>query len=123
MGLHGLALLLVLDGVNRLDPAAGQAGAILPLATLLSDLSQGGGVHIWLYVLLALPAWPLFVFLWAGAYAVIFIIISYGLSKREDAIIGHGAHLGGALAGIVITLLLRPESFSELIQQISEKFG
>ncbi|MCA8891953.1 MAG: rhomboid family intramembrane serine protease [Hyphomonas sp.] len=60
---------------------------------------------------------------WAGAYAVIFIVISYGLSKREDAIIGHGAHLGGALAGIVITLLLRPESFSELIQQISEKFG
>lgn len=71
VALHGLVLLLVLDGVNRLDPAAGQGGAILPLATLLSDLSQGGGVHIWLYVLLALPAWPLFLFLWAGAYAVL----------------------------------------------------
>ena len=31
--------------------------------------------------------------------------------------------LGGAIAGLVLTLLLRPESFNELLQQIANKFG
>lgn len=104
VALHGLALLLVLDGVNRLDPAAGQAGAILPLATLLSDLSQGGGVHIWLYVLLALPAWPLFLFLWAGAYAV----LSTGIRFWDGWILAalDRARAGEDAAGRVTLLIL-----------------
>jgi membrane associated rhomboid family serine protease len=37
--------------------------------------------------------------------------------------IAHGAHLGGAVAGLVLTLVLRPESFSELLDQIAQEFG
>jgi membrane associated rhomboid family serine protease len=51
------------------------------------------------------------------------IVISYFLAKREDRIIGHEAHLGGAVAGVIATLLVRPETLGEFIAQASQRFG
>lgn len=61
--------------------------------------------------------------MWAIVLAVLFIIGSYFLSQREGSIIAHGAHLGGGLAGIAITLILRPEVWGDLVSQISTAFG
>ena len=69
-----------------------------------------------IYLMFAIP-------IWAGVYGALFIIISFILSGRDNAMIAHGAHLGGAVAGLVITLLLKPESLGNLLQQISERLG
>ncbi|WP_185817101.1 rhomboid family protein [Hymenobacter metallilatus] len=42
-------------------------------------------------------------------YGILFVLLSaYGITARRDAI-GHDAHLGGALVGLVTMLLIRPE--------------
>ena len=51
------------------------------------------------------------------------IVISFIFSQRENAMIAHGAHLGGAVTGIALTLILRPESFGQLLDQIARQFG
>ena len=92
--------------------AAGASGAIsgvilsfclfYPFATLL--------------LFFVLPMWAIFL-------AALFIWVSLVLSRQENTLIGHGAHLGGALAGLFITLAMRPEVFGQLMAQISDKFG
>ena len=61
--------------------------------------------------------------MWAIFLAVLFIWVSLVLSRKENTLIGHGAHLGGALAGLFIALALKPEAFGMLLEQISSKFG
>ncbi len=61
--------------------------------------------------------------MWSIVLAVLFLVGSYVLSKRENTIIGHEAHLGGAVAGLLVALLLRPDAWGMLLQQIAEKFG
>ena len=45
----------------------------------------------------------------AIVFAVVFVAISAGLMGREGNRISHEGHLGGALAGVALTLLMRPE--------------
>ena len=61
--------------------------------------------------------------MWAIVAAALFIGVSFILSKNENRMIAHGAHLGGALAGAAMTFFLVPESLTSLIQQISERLG
>lgn len=61
--------------------------------------------------------------MWAITLGVGFIIGSYILSQNENSLIGHGAHLGGALAGVAITLILRPNAWGELMQKIANQIG
>lgn len=42
-------------------------------------------------------------------YGALFILISARLMERADRIIAHEGHLGGALAGVVLTVLMKPE--------------
>lgn len=42
-------------------------------------------------------------------YGVFFIFISAQLMERSNRVIAHEGHLGGALAGAVLTVLMRPE--------------
>ena len=48
-------------------------------------------------------------------FAVLFIAISAGLMGREGNRISHEGHLGGAIAGVVLTLLMRPDALSGII--------
>lgn len=111
--LLGGSLWDIVDKRNQPDyRAIGASGAISGLMSAVGILFP----FLTIGILGILP-------MWAGLYAIIFILVSFSLSSRQDAIIGHGAHLGGALAGIVLTLVLRPQSFDELLQQIAAKFG
>jgi len=69
----------------------------LPFATLL------------LFFVIPMPAIVL---------AVGFIGVSYYLSGKKGGLIAHGAHLGGALAGLATAIALRPEAVGRLIQQV-----
>ena len=55
--------------------------------------------------------------------AALFIGVSFILSKNENRMIAHGAHLGGALAGAAMTFFLVPGSLTSLMQQVAERLG
>jgi membrane associated rhomboid family serine protease len=42
-------------------------------------------------------------------YGALFIFISARLMERSDRVIAHEGHLGGALAGAVLTVIMRPD--------------
>ena len=45
------------------------------------------------------------------------------LAQNENKIIGHEAHLGGALAGMAATIALRPDVWSRFIRLVSDALG
>ncbi len=47
-------------------------------------------------------------------YGVLFIVISARLMGREGNRIAHEGHLGGAIGGVVLTVLLRPEIVGQI---------
>lgn len=47
-------------------------------------------------------------------YGVLFIFISAQLMERENRIIAHEGHLGGAVAGAALTVLMRPDVVTSL---------
>jgi membrane associated rhomboid family serine protease len=61
--------------------------------------------------------------MWGIVFGVLYVAISYAFSMRENRIIGHEAHLDGAVAGVIATLLVRPETFSEFVAQAAARFG
>ena len=54
-----------------------------------------------------------FLFLPVGIPAILFgalfIVLSAQMMERQNRIIAHEGHLGGALAGVALTILMRPE--------------
>ena len=65
-----------------------------------------------LYLFFAIPM-PAIVF------GVGYIAISFFLSRRDRTMIAHGAHLGGALAGLVLTVLVEPDALTRFIGALS----
>lgn len=59
----------------------------------------------------------------AVVFAVGFLLISAVLAQNENKIIGHEAHLGGALAGAAATIALRPEVWPNFISEVSRALG
>jgi len=56
-------------------------------------------------------------------YAVLFVLYSvYGMGRNNDNI-GHDAHLGGAVIGVVTTILLEPRALPFFINQITSFLG
>lgn len=52
----------------------------------------------------------LFVPMPAWMFGILFILISMQLMNRQDRIISHEGHLGGAVAGVILTVLMLPET-------------
>ncbi|MFZ5618855.1 MAG: rhomboid family intramembrane serine protease [Pseudomonadota bacterium] len=50
----------------------------------------------------------------AIVYGALFIAISAQMMERENRVIAHEGHLGGALAGVALTVLMRPEVVTRL---------
>ena len=55
----------------------------------------------------------------ALVFAVGYIGLSYYFSRRGGGLIGHDAHLGGALAGIAMAIFIRPDSVGNLLDQLA----
>ena len=64
-----------------------------------------------LYIFFAIPM-P------AILFAVLYIVLSVYASKREVGRVAHEAHLGGALGGLALTLLLYPPSIGIFLGQL-----
>ena len=64
-----------------------------------------------LYIFFAIPM-P------AILFAVLYVVLSIYASRREVGRVAHEAHLGGALGGLVLTILLYPASPGTSLDQI-----
>ena len=59
----------------------------------------------------------------AVLFAILFIVISAMLAQREDRVIGHEAHIGGGLAGVLATIAVQPSALARFGEQISSFLG
>lgn len=59
----------------------------------------------------------------AIVFGILFIGISTVLAQRENRIIGHEAHLGGAIAGLIATIIVAPRSLSIFSDQVVRVLG
>jgi membrane associated rhomboid family serine protease len=92
--------------------AVGASGAISGLMLAVSILAP-------FQVLMLMAIIPI----WAILFGVLFIALSIALSSRDNAIIAHGGHLGGALAGVLLTLVLLPGSGPAFVGQVLERLS
>jgi membrane associated rhomboid family serine protease len=78
--------------------AYGASGGVCGIIFAYVLLFPGGGIHMY-FIPLAIPGW---------LYAPGFMLLSfYGMKSARDNI-GHDAHLGGAIIGLLITAVLQP---------------
>ena len=69
-----------------------------------------------LYVFMLIPV-P------AILFAVLYIAYSAASTGNANSRIGHEAHLGGAIAGLLVTMALSPGIVSEVLQQVPALLG
>jgi membrane associated rhomboid family serine protease len=83
--------------------AVGASGAVCGIIFASIALFPGMGV-VFFGLPFSIPGW---------FYGVVYVLFSiYGIKSNKDNI-GHDAHLGGALIGMAIALLLQPVAFAE----------
>ena len=70
-----------------------------------------------------LMIFPIPFFMPAVILGIAFVVLSAILSQRDNKTIGHEAHLGGALAGILVTIAVQPAALSNFSQQIARALG
>lgn len=70
-----------------------------------------------------LMIFPIPFFMPAVLLGLAFIVVSAVLAQRENKTIGHEAHLGGALAGFLATILMAPGAFANFSSQIAAALG
>lgn len=70
-----------------------------------------------------LMIFPIPFFMPAVLLGLAFIVVSAVLAQRENKTIGHEAHLGGALAGFLATILMAPGAFASFSSQIAAALG
>ena len=107
--LVGASLWMLADKRNTPDySAVGASGAIsgIVLAFCMFQPFQ----MLPLFFLLPIPA---------VVFGIGYIILSYWLSRRESTMVAHGAHLGGALAGVAATILVYPDVIAIFMRQLS----
>ncbi len=96
----GSLLALLMNRKNSSYRAVGASGGVCGIIFASIFLVPGGSVYLF-FVPIPIPAW---------LFGIIFIVVSiYGVS-RNSGNIGHDAHLGGALTGIVMAGTVRPEA-------------
>lgn len=78
--------------------ALGASGAVS--AVLLSVVMCMPDLTLLLFFVIPMPGW---------FFAIAYIGYSYWASKNSNDNIGHEAHLWGAISGIVLTLILKPD--------------
>lgn len=100
---------------NRTNPEYRAAGASGALSGIILAFCMIAPFSTLLFLFI-IPMWGI-------VFGVAFVVLSYVFSQRADRIIGHEAHLGGAVVGIVTTLLVEPRVWTSFLAQLAEKFG
>ena len=59
----------------------------------------------------------------AVVFAIVFIVISVILAQNENRVIGHEAHIGGGLAGVLATIAVEPRALGHFAEQVSAVLG
>jgi membrane associated rhomboid family serine protease len=91
--------------VHKNDPeysSVGASGAVCGI--MFASIALFPGMSISFFGLLSLPSW---------IYGTLFIAFSIYAIRSGKNNIGHEAHLGGALIGMLIALLMQPSAFVE----------
>lgn len=97
----GNVLALVINKSNKYYTAVGASGAVSGVLFSTVAIHPGIGISI-MFIPIAIPGW---------LFGILFILYSvYGMHKGSDNI-GHEAHLGGAIIGILTTLAFYPRLF------------
>ncbi len=83
--------------------SVGASGAVCGIIFASIALFPGMGIGFF-FLPISIPGW---------LYGILFVLFSiYGIRSKKDNI-GHEAHLGGALVGMAVALLLEPAAFLE----------
>ena len=61
--------------------------------------------------------------MWAIVFAPLYIVLSIYAARQGGGRIAHEAHLGGALGGLALTILLYPAAISIFMDQVVARFG
>src|SRR5579871_1606774 len=91
--------------VHKNDPeysSVGASGAVCGI--MFASIALFPGMSVSFFGLLSLPSW---------IYGTLFIAFSIYAIRSGKNNIGHEAHLGGALIGMLIALLMQPSAFVE----------
>jgi len=70
-----------------------------------------------------LMIFPIPFFMPAVVIGLLFVVGSAILAQRENKTIGHEAHLGGALSGILVTILVAPAAFTNFANEVARALG
>ena len=107
---HAVALWMHKD--SPYYSSVGASGAISGVVVSFAVFYPHKLIYVFL-IPLGFPAW---------IFALAFIVFSaVAMIKKKDARMGgiaHEAHLGGAIGGLVLTLLLKPAAFSVFLSQM-----
>ena len=83
--------------------AVGASGAVCGIIFAFIALFPGAGIRFF-GMPISIPGW---------LYGIVYVLYSiYGIKSKQDNI-GHDAHLGGALIGMAVAMLLEPAAFLE----------
>ena len=85
--------------------AVGASGAVSGVVFASILLYPQGSVYVFL-IPFAIPSW---------LFGIVYLLVSiYGMRAQKDNI-GHEAHFGGALSGLILTLWFQPESGTRFV--------
>ncbi|MGB5873876.1 MAG: rhomboid family intramembrane serine protease [Bacteroidota bacterium] len=111
--LSGVAATLLTFVMHRNNPryrALGASGSVS--GVILAAIVLYPSMSLYLFFLpIPIPG-PVF--------AIGYIVISFFLARRQVGNIGHDAHIGGALAGLLLGAFLSPLGFGPLLQAFRE---
>lgn len=97
--LGGNLLSLYIHRRHNAYSAVGASGAVC--GVIFASVALFPGMQVSLFFFLPLPGW---------LYCILFVLFSiYAIRSRRDNI-GHDAHLGGALIGVVTALIMQPSA-------------
>jgi membrane associated rhomboid family serine protease len=107
--LSGIAATLLTFLLHRTDPryrALGASGSVS--GVIFAAIVLYPGMSLYLFFLPVPIPGPVF--------AVGYVVISFFLARRRVGNIGHDAHIGGAIAGLILGGILSPLGFGPLFQ-------
>ena len=98
----GNLMSLLVHKNNSTYSSVGASGAVF--STMFSAIALIPGMSIGIFFLpISFPGW---------LFGLIYVLVSiYGIKSRSDNI-GHDAHLGGALTGMMVAILLHPSALA-----------